>query len=667
MNKMRNIKSKIKKQLAALKEEVLRPRIVARQEMLTWAKKLQFALGLFLPRGSGRTLFRFSAAGFMFMLLLAALPFYERGRQAQKQILGAATSGFEFLQAGQAVPALESFKEARDLVAGAAGAVEPLLKILPPGRDLDHALAGGYHAAEALRLLAPAAEGLQRMRPALGDQTLYLQLRSSFAPLAVARQELAQAHAELAEINPNSVPEGYRQSFLDGGRKLKAAEEGVSQLLAFRETMLRLLGGRDKTYLLVFQNNSEVRPTGGFLGTYGLLSFRNGAAYIDRIESIYVLDGQLRRRIIPPFPMQRKLTESFGIRDSNWFVDFPASSRKMLGFLEEEAGVAADGVISFTPDVFERLLALTGPIAMPEYGEVLTAENFRRIAQEQTSVLYDRRLNQPKKFLADFAPRLLAKLGELPEARGAEFLDVLVRSIAEKHLLMFSLDNDIQQFISRSGAGGELRRTVGDYLAVIHSNLGGGKTDAGITQRVEKQVAIDASGQAVVTLRITRTHNSYAETLLAKNLDFMRVFVPEGSRLISVSGFDNPDEPINLSSTTIGDQQATGDTDPDVAAWEAGIVSGPSGSFVGRETGYTFFAGWMDLLPGETKTVELRYILPFRVDKTYSFLLQKQAGAPPFDFYLQLEAPRQWRQVFSYPEEFPGLVDTDRFYGVVWQ
>ena len=495
--RMRNIefRREIQARLSRLKQKILSPRVIARKEILDWQKKLQFALGLFLPRGWRATLLRLSAAAAVLIFLFAALPFYERGRQAQKQILGAATSGFDFLEGRQAAAALESFQEARDLVAGAAGSMEPLLTIFPQGRDLEHALAAGTHAAGALRLLEPAAGELQALRPSLGDQSFYLFLKDGFAPLADARELLARARAELAEINPNSIPAGMRQNFLDGGRKLSAAEEGVSSLLAFREAMLRLFGGRDKTYLLIFQNNSEARPTGGFPGTYGLLSFRNGAARIDRIESIYVLDGQLKRQIIPPFPMRRQLTQSFGIRDSNWFADFPESSRKMLGFLEEEASVAADGVIAFTPDVFERLLTVTGPIAMPEYGEILTAENFRAVTQERTSVLYDRALNQPKKFLADFTPRLLEKLAALPEAQDAQLLDALIQSVAEKHILMFSLDNDIQNFISQSGAGGEMRRTDGDYLAVIHANLGGGKTDAGITQRVEKN---DEIGRAHV-------------------------------------------------------------------------------------------------------------------------------------------------------------------------
>src|SRR5690606_24264615 len=151
-----------------------------------------------------------------------------------------------------------------------------------------------------------------------------------------------------------------------------------------------------KTYLLIFQNYDEARATGGFIGTYGVLKVSNGKIDKLKIESIYNLDGQLFEDIAAPGPFQPAIPK-WGIRDANWFADFPTSADKLLYFYEK-VGETADGVIATTPQIFSELLKLTGSIEMGQYGVTLTAENFQEQVQFKTSVDYDKELNEPKKF-----------------------------------------------------------------------------------------------------------------------------------------------------------------------------------------------------------------------------------------------------------------------------
>lgn len=581
----------------------------------------------------------FAGACVLLLALFGALSGSNREANVGKKILGAATSGFENLENGDINGAVHNFEEIQSQLAGSNGVITGLLQIdaAQLSEVVDDVKAGLGELASARFAWSQESNS--------SDQNFFSHLKNSRAHLLAAQSKLAAA-----SFHP----------------KIRQARQILSEVARMEGTLLNLLGGKPKTYLLVFQNNNEARATGGFVGTYGILEFRSGTARIRKIESIYALDGQLKEKILAPSPVQRVVSKYWGLRDANWFADFPSTARKMLMFLEKESGILADGVISATPDVFEKLLALTGPVPMPEYGVVLTPENFRQAVQYKTSLDYDRVLNEPKKFLAEFAPRFLGKFAGLSEAGRFEALLVLQKAAAEKQLLAFSLDPEMQADFVYFDLEGAVKKTSGDYLGIFHSNVGGGKTDLAIGQKVEKQVTIDSAGRAYVRLQISRTHSGSDEKFFPKNVDFMRVLVPAGSRLLSASGFDDfvmPKFPA-----------AGGEVlDEDLAAWEKALFHDrANGIYIGQEAGHTIFANFLELEPGQTKNVELVYELPFLADKSYSLAVQKQPGAAPFDFSLQINYGRGEIANY-YPENLTlaanGVsiresVNTDKFYAV---
>src|SRR3989344_28805 len=97
-----------------------------------------------------------------------------------------------------------------------------------------------------------------------------------------------------------------------------------------------------KKYLILFQNPSELRPTGGFPGTYGVVTFKDGKLQDLKVDDVYNLDGQLQELIVPPIQLQH-ITPNWGMRDANWFIDFPTSARKITAFYKKESGYEVDG------------------------------------------------------------------------------------------------------------------------------------------------------------------------------------------------------------------------------------------------------------------------------------------------------------------------------------
>lgn len=671
--KIDGIKNKINfekiatRKLASLRRRLRAvPFLIAERGFLSPQRRLLVRFGLVLPRGAMRSYRMFLAMAALIFLLLGTLQLIEHSRTLKQQVLGEATTAFDELNSGKERLLSEDFENASaDLRSAterfAALREKNLLKNTPLSGELDTILKLGEHSARALDHLTLGIGEFENMRLSWdietnsSDQGLYLHLKNSRENMLISLGELYKAAELSAQVNAALLSQEASMVFDKAAEELAAAQSAIEAVLNLEEFVLNFIAGEHKTYLLIFQNNNEARATGGFIGTYGLVEFDNGRVKLGRIESIYNLDGQLKEKIAAPGPLQRQVSAYWGIRDSNWFADFGQSSRKILEFFEKETGILPDGVISFTPDVFEKLLTLTGPIPMPSYGLTLTAENFRSFAQYKTSVDYDRVENEPKKFLADFAPLFLEYLSSLDRAQWLEFVRLFSQFSARKQILIYALDDRIQGGIRSNGLAGEILQTEGDYLMIIHSNVGGGKTDLGIAQAVEKRVSVDRAGAAEVKLKIVRTHQSFNEKNLPQNLDFVRILAPRGSALSSASGFE--------ATEFQPSERADAVTDADLAAWDAHISKSEQGIFVGEEAGYTEFSGWLALLPGETKTLEIVYRLPFAVEERYTQLLQKQPGQRPFDFSLVVDWPRQ--TVYSFPDNFTVTVDTDKFFGLV--
>lgn len=323
-------------------------------------------------------------------------------------------------------------------------------------------------------------------------------------------------------------------------------------------------------------------------------------------------------------------------------------------FYEKTGGPTVDGIMTLTPTVIERLLAVTGPIPMPEYGVTIDADNFMTAVQEEVEVKYDKEQNQPKKILADLAPMLLDRLFQTKNpALILSSAEALSRGLDERHILLYSRNPEAQRLIDSAGWSGRLLSTTGDYLSVVHTNLNGYKTDGVIDEFIEHRAHIHADGSVVDTVRITRKHmggETPYEWWNKVNSDYLRVYVPEGSELLSAKGhtYEFPIDPIDYD--TLGFRR-----DADVEREErATMLHAESGTRVSRESGKTVFGNWVYVSPGESVTVEYSYRLPFKVSPgntepaSYSALFQKQAGSMGSDL----------RHTLSFPESFVPIWNT---------
>jgi hypothetical protein len=602
-------------------------RKISRREVLTMPQPAKI-----LPKRKFKAqLGSFIAACMCLVLLLQGGLYLSAARNAKGEILGAATSAYGDLSSAGKNLGHEDLSSAKGLFESAQANVKlaqdklnnfkPLTWIAPQANSADHVLAGASYLAAAGSKLTEALALFEEFKVShKGVETANFDDRlAANRQLLIDTKTLVQKSSD-EFANAGSVPLDYSNTLDTARQQVTQLNTILGKLIGLEDLYINIFGG-SRTYLLIFQNYDEARATGGFIGTYGVLEASRGKIDKLNIDSIYNLDGQIYEQIAAPGPMQPDIAR-WGIRDANWFADFPASAQKLLYFFEK-GRQTADGVISATPKIFEDLLRLVGPIEMKDYNVTLTADNFQEIVQYKTSEDYNRTENQPKKMLSDFAPILLDRLANLPKDQWFNFFQIMQDNLNQRQALVYSKDPAVEKTIEDLGFSGKILPADFDYLNIVNSNLGGTKTDLKMDQTAKLQSKILSDGSIFNTLTVNRA-NKNSEP----NKDYMRILVPPGSQFISAKGFD----PHPVYASVAKNLR----TDPDLAAWDVGEEH--DNIFVRSEAGKAEFAGWINTEPGEEKSITVNYILPFKIagafakTQPYSLILQKQAGGKPYNF-----------------------------------
>lgn len=479
---------------------------------------------------------------------------------------------------------------------------------------------------------------------------------------------LAAASNHLMAVDPQVLPAEQQAAFLKARENIFFLNSETQKLQQLLLTIGALLGkDSEKNYLLVFQNNNEIRPTGGFIGSFAEVRVKDGK--FEKIElpgaGSYQLQGSLKVALEPPAPLQL-LKAKWEFQDANWFADYPTSAKKIAWFYAKSGGPSVDGVIALNTNLILDFLKITGPIDLPQYKKTITADNFIAEIQKQVEIDYDKTQNKPKQILADLLPLVLDKI--LNEKNNfVPFILALNKNLNQKNLLVYLEDQALEKEIVAQGWGGEIKENKsGDYLAVVNTNIAGGKTDGVITQTVEQKSVIGLDGSVINTVKVERKHNGDPNDAFTKlqNVDYIRFYVPQGSELLAATGFDWPDESLFKVPEKWYQQ------DEDLKRVEQNpLIDNRNGTVITTEYGKTVFANWVLTKPGQTSEAIISYRLPFKVvapetqgwrEKIvgffggrkllgYSVYAQSQPGMAKNFWQYDLSWPAEWNAVWADP------------------
>lgn len=497
----------------------------------------------------------------------------------------------------------------------------------------------------------------------------------------IASDEAKILNNVLDKIDFSLLPSKYSNKISNLKIKTINLEKYFFEFSEIIDSVRVFLGeSHDKRYLLVFQNNSELRATGGFIGSYALIDFRSGK--IKNLEvpkgGGYDTEGGLTTLVTSPEPLWL-VNPLWHFWDANWWPDWEKSSKKLMWFYEKSGGSTVDGVISFTPTVIERILKIIGPIDMSEdYGVVINYENFwsitqaiveEKLTEEQIKI---GEKHEPKKIIGDLMNKIIEELPKrLDKQIFIKLLFEVEASLNEKHCLFYFTDSKLQNNIKNFGWDGKIKATEYDYLSVINTNIAGGKSDRKIKEEIDLSSEIMPDSSIVNTLKIKRIHTGAKEDPFSgvRNVNWMRIYVPLGSELLEAKGFDKPNK------IYFEDPDIAWEKDKDVYQEELNSkIHEPSGVKIYFENGKTVFANWSMVDPGEEIVIYLKYILPFKFKEkkenksilnsikkrfnftsnpiiNYSLLVQKQAGAMPSDININVKLPDNFNVIWQYPRD----------------
>lgn len=507
-------------------------------------------------------------------------------------------------------------------------------------RDAQHGLNAAGYGLEAAEILVTTIEpyadiigftGVAEEEEGDGQKTTEERLDfviKSLPEIIPKLDELSgktnQLRDEIDQINPNRYPARVgryevRALIVKGIALIDQGADSVIDGKPLIEAAPYLLGTDEaRTYLIFFQNDKELRPTGGFITAYSIATVEKGKFKPVSSNDIYNLDGRYRPAVEAPEPIIKYLkgpylhSEKLRLRDLNWSPDF-AESMELFGQEVEKVGIdEIDGIIAVDTHLLVNLLDVLGPIGVSGFGnfstEIVPECNCPQVVHELESFAdiegpvvwsenepgkivyappnYDNR----KKIIGPLMNSILANAMGQPKDKLPGLFEAAYKSLTEKHVLFYLFDTKAQIGAESFGIAGRIEDSSADYLHINDANLGGRKSNLYVTQEVNQEIAIAKDGTVEKTVTITyknpEKHDGWLNSVLP---NWVRIYVPKGAELIDFEGVEDQQDPY-------------------------------------EEFGKTVFAGFFELRPQGVAKVTLKYRLPFKVTDEYKLFVQKQPG-----------------------------------------
>lgn len=430
-----------------------------------------------------------------------------------------------------------------------------------------------------------------------------------------ADMELAQK--ELDKIDPARYPEQLMgKNIRSNIVSLKSTVSDSAQLLTQAKPLIKLLpdllgNPNPKQYMLLFQNDAEIRPTGGFLTAYAFLKVTKGKIEPQGSYDIYDLDARFNKKVAAPAPIQKYLNEKYlNLRNVNIYPDFKVSMDEFSKYYRELSGPRPDGIVAIDTKLPVEILKIIGPIGVGGWGN-FSAQNDPRCNCPQVVYALEEIADRPtntvrvgrKAVLGPLMHSMLANAMGSPKHLWPKLMNVALDAIKQKHLIFYFYDPKTQLIAEDFNAAGRIRDYSYDYLHVNDANLGGAKSDMFIIRDVEQEIE---SVNGKVTKTVTLNYNNPVKgsncNLEAGQLclngtyrDYVRLMVPKGSTLISVVGSE-------VKET------------------------------VTEESGKTVFEAFFTMRPQSQSKIVFKYELPQLDLSTYKLLIQKQPGLPTIKY-----------------------------------
>jgi len=506
------------------------------------------------------------------------------------------------------------------------------LKFIPVAswyyNDADHLVNAGTHGLNAATILIdsikPYADvlGLKGQGSFVGGTA---QQRIETAVKTIGKitpriddiaNELAAVRSEIDKVSPGHYPA------LLFGKKINGAIDNVRSLtdqsvslITSARPLIKILPQivgepNEKKYLMLFQNDKELRPTGGFITAYAVFRLDSGVVHVDTSSDIYSLDATIGNKPVAPSPILKYLPNVpvLNLRDDNLSPDFKVSMDDFYKMYQTAGGyVKTDGIIAIDTHALVSAMDILGDMTVD--GTTFTTKTDPRCDCPQVIYELEVLADQPvqgikadrKGIIGDLMYAIMSKaFSSSPKLYWGPLFQTMINEINEKHVLFYMNDNQAQTAFEGLNAAGRVMQFTGDYFNINEANFGGAKSNMFVSEAVTQDYGVASDGTVTKTVTVDYK-NPYAPSdcnLARGNLclnavlrDWFRIYVPKGSQLISSEGSE-----VKMTSY--------------------------------EDLGKTVFEGFLTVRPQGVAKLTVSYKLPFKLanSSTLPLLVQKQSG-----------------------------------------
>jgi hypothetical protein len=509
----------------------------------------------------------------------------------------------------QVVPVAGSYwKDARAAARGGTAGVEAgeiVVKTIEPYSDIlgfnggPKALDGAQTAEDRINFIVKTIGGVVPQLDSISAKT-------------------GEMQKQFNQVDPNRYPEYFqgkpvRESVRKGIELVNEMHELVTGGKPVLEQAPYLLGvDKERTYLLIFQNDKELRPTGGFITAYSIVKVKDGKFNPVQSNDIYNLDDKLKSKIPAPDPIKKylPLVPYWYMRDMNISPDFKTSMDTFKENYDKTKSPQVDGIIAIDTHVAVDILKVIGKIGVPGFGNysadtdprcncpnvVYELESYADIAGPIVwaddlggkIVFKPANSDNRKAVLGPLMNSIMSNALGQPKEKLPDLFEAGFNAMTQKHVLFYFGEGEVQKAMESFNLAGRIREYDGDYLHINDTNFAGAKSNLYVEENVELKVDKNSDGTTnTLTIKYAnpQKHDGW---LNGPYRDWVRVYVPKGSTLIDSSGSEVP-----------------------VTTYD--------------ELGKTVFEGFMTLRPQGVLQLTFKYKTPVKA-KNYKLMVQKQPG-----------------------------------------
>lgn len=481
-----------------------------------------------------------------------------------------------------------------------------------------------------LEAVEPSLEAYEKLLPYLktgpAGKALAGFSKNNGAEIVEAQAAVQNARARFDAIPARDLSPQAR-ALLDGTRR--GLDEWSGALTLLERAPLLLGAESPKKYLVLAQNNDELRPTGGFITAVGVVQVNRGEIQMNWFGDSLSADDLNLIHPSPPLPLQKYMWASqWLLRDANWYAHFPTSADVAQSMYARDHGVRTDGVIAvdmrFLPLLVQAVPGLElGGVTLTRdnvIGEIKANWKPLPPSDYMTSEWFSA---ERKNFLGDLLRAVIAHM-EDGSVRPATLAQAILFGLNGKVVQLYFNDAAAQQAVVSAGWGGAIQPGGADYLSVIDSNVGFNKVNARVTREIFYTVRLRESG-GDATAEILYHNPSRPESdgcdLLRQHKDatylsmehscywnYVRVLTPRFTQLISARGVSDAGYADDIDAVTA-------------------------------------FGGYLLVNRNSDARVQFHYSLPNTIlqDSVYALQLQTQAGTAAEPIRVRVEYPASWK------------------------